>query len=218
MFSSCKRLKNLAATFPKVTSAYSLCSYCDKLETISLSLPEVTNFSYAFEACPMLKDVYLDLDKLQSVSAPFGSVGNSTKNLESVTLNAPLLKSVSNMFEGKKKLTSFKGDLSSLTSGYAMFSGCNKLTSFDAELPSLSTADSMFSGCNLDAESCAKIFGSLPKYTSGSHKMDIRVQVSAVDTIEEVLGLRKGEIDKTATVWRPYIAKGWTFYISISND
>ena len=50
----------------------------------------------------------------------------------------------SHMFRGCSELTSFTSDLSSLTDGYCMFYNCDKLTSFDADLSSLTDAYQMF--------------------------------------------------------------------------
>lgn len=59
---------------------------------------------------------------------------------------APVLENGANMFEASS-ITSFKGDLPSLTDGSMMFNGCTALTSFSGDLSSLAEADNMFSGC-----------------------------------------------------------------------
>ena len=51
------------------------------------------------------------------------------------------------MFKNCTNLTSFNGDLSSLTDGGAMFIGCTALTSFSEDLSNLSESTSMFDGC-----------------------------------------------------------------------
>ena len=48
------------------------------------------------------------------------------------------------MFSGCTNLTSFNGDLPSLTTANSMFSGCTNLTSFNGDLSSLTSGDRMF--------------------------------------------------------------------------
>lgn len=44
-------------------------------------------------------------------------------------------------------LTSWVGDLNSLTNSYSMFRDCTNLTSFNAKMPSLTDGVSMFVSC-----------------------------------------------------------------------
>ena len=68
------------------------------------------------------------------------------------------------MFNGCKYLTSFKGDLSSLTNGTYMFNNCKYLTSFKGDLSSLTDSSYMFYQC-----SSLKLFNSdLSSLTNGS--------------------------------------------------
>ena len=65
------------------------------------------------------------------------------------------------MFNGCTELTTFIGDLSSLTDGSTMFNGCAELTTFIGDLSSLTNGNSMFSGTNLSLESIECIADSI---------------------------------------------------------
>ena len=92
---------------------------------------------------------------------------------------------------GCSTLTSFCGDLSSVTDGSGMFENCTNLTSFCGDLSSLTVGARMFYNCILDAESLECIAETIPTVTSGS--IDIGASTNATD---EVIATIKG--------------KGWT--------
>jgi hypothetical protein len=70
------------------------------------------------------------------------------------------------MFYGCTALTSFTGDLSSLTAARSMFAHCYNLTSFNSSLSKITDGTDMFINCKLNAASVKNIINSLPS-TSG---------------------------------------------------
>ncbi len=107
------------------------------------------------------------------------------------------------MFWGCEHLTSFDGDLSSLTNGNNMFYASTALTTFKSDLSSLEFGYHMFGGsswsnCNLSTESVKQILESIPTYPSGNqtaHLLDIGMNVSAIDTFNEITGASLSESD-----------------------
>ena len=98
------------------------------------------------------------------------------------------------LFRGQN-ITSFKGDLSSLTNGYEMFDSCYELTSFDANLSSLNDAFRMFSNSKLDGASVRKILTTIPTYTDdGSHRLSIGVSEEGKQVLKELTGGSEGTI------------------------
>ena len=69
---------------------------------------------------------------------------SSCTNLTSFNGDLPSLTNANNMFSGCTNLTSFNGDLFSLTNGTYMFQSCKKLKSFNSDLSSLTSGDRMF--------------------------------------------------------------------------
>lgn len=89
-------------------------------------------------------------------------------------IDLPKLADGAGMFSGCSKLTSFSGDLSSLTDGGGMFQN-SALTSFYNDLPSLTDAEYMFTGCTSltsfqgdlsSLEDGARMFYQCPRLTS----------------------------------------------------
>lgn len=101
------------------------------------------------------------------------------------------------MFYGSS-ITSFTGDLPSLTTGTFMFYSCSNLTSFTGDLSSLTTGTDMFLGCKLDLTSVNLIANSLPTLTSGSHPITIGVDSTQVTQAQQDAA--------NATL----VSKGWT--------
>ena len=85
------------------------------------------------------------------------------------------------MFYNSLSLTSYCGDLSSLTNGQEMFSYCSKLESFCGDLSSLTDGTSMFHGCKLDAESLECIAETLPTIANNSSSISIGYNCPAAD-------------------------------------
>ena len=81
------------------------------------------------------------------------------------------------MFSGCTNLTSFNGDLSSLTNGTNMFSGCTNLTSFNGDLSSLTNGSGMFSGCKLDKDSVIRIITCLRESNTCSSSQQLTIGV-----------------------------------------
>ena len=117
------------------------------------------------------------------------------------------------MFYQCSNLTSFNGDLSSLTDGLNMFMGCNNLTSFNGDLSSLTGGENMFYPCKLDAASVERILTTIPEYTDGSsHKLTMTVQSGeAAAKFGEITGTTPTSYQKSVNF------KGWTIQVNTKN-
>jgi hypothetical protein len=118
-----------------------------------------------------------------------------TGDLSSLTIG-------SNMFNNCSKLTTFNSDLSSLTDGEYMFCWCSKLTSFSSNLSSLTDGNRMFHVCSLDAPSIKNIGLTINKNVTNNPRFDIGMDIT-IENDEQVkkdLGLIKH--------------KGWNLWIN----
>ena len=102
------------------------------------------------------------------------------------------------LFEGMT-LTTFIGDLSSLTDGRRMFYYCDALTTFIGDLSSLENGEGMFEGTQLPVESVEIIVDTLPEITN-SATMTIRIQTPPSSTTE---------LTAYMTAMTPIVDKGW---------
>jgi hypothetical protein len=107
------------------------------------------------------------------------------------------------MFQGCTSLTTFIGDLSSLTDGTSMFQGCTSLETFIGDLGSLTEGENMFTGCKLDAESVECILDTIP--VSDSAYMSLGCNAEGFAKAIEITG---AEVADDATSFAP-IFKEW---------
>jgi hypothetical protein len=106
------------------------------------------------------------------------------------------------MFRDCHKLTSFNGDLTSLTDGVSMFYYCTALTSFNGDLSSLTDGSYMFTECKLDTTSVQNIAD-----TINTHNGIIHISISDITP----------NTDK-ATAFNTIASKGWTVYVNGSSS
>jgi hypothetical protein len=69
----------------------------------------------------------------------------------------------------------------------------------------------MFDGCNLDSASIENIFSSIPTYTTGSHVLDVVVQQSGANKIQEITGVTPSQ------TWQTTNYKGWEISFKIKS-
>ena len=111
------------------------------------------------------------------------------------------------MFSGTA-LTSFSGDLSSLTNGSNMFSRCSNLTSFSGDLSSLTNGSSMFNSTKLDAPSLANIIHTINTPTTNK---SIKIGLGIDNTDEARQALAEAIWCKDwAEVNQEFSDKNWT--------
>lgn len=132
-----------------------------------------------------------------------GFYANDASDLTSWVGDMPNLKTAYNsgnggLFEGMT-LTTFIGDLSSLTDGRRMFYYCDALTTFIGDLSSLENGEGMFEGTQLPVESVEIIVDTLPEITN-SATMTIRIQTPPSSTTE---------LTAYMTAMTPIVDKGW---------
>lgn len=104
------------------------------------------------------------------------------------------------LFDNASSLTTFIGDLSSLTNGKRMFYGCTALTTFIGDLSSLSDGSNMFFDTNLSVESVEIIADTLPEITN-SAVMTIKHRTPPSSTTE---------LTAYMTAMTPIVDKGWS--------
>lgn len=89
-----------------------------------------------------------------------------------VIYDAATATGVGSFGRNKPYLKTFTADLPFVTDDcYAAFRDAYNLTKFYGKLPALSYGSYFFQGRKLDAKSIKIVLGSIPKYTSGSHKL-----------------------------------------------
>lgn len=93
-----------------------------------------------------------------------------------------------------------RGDWSGVLNGTWMFGSANKKTLMNVEMvfPKLQSGDAMFYYAMLNKESVLRILGSIPSYTSGTHKLTIGIHVDHEFDEEVEAAIADAE------------AKGWT--------
>lgn len=106
------------------------------------------------------------------------------------------------MFDDNSSLTTFIGDLSSLTDGHKMFYYCIALTTFIGDLSSLTDGDRMFGETQLSVESVEIIADTLPEITN-SATMTIFLHTPPSSTTE---------LTAYMTAMSPIVDKGWNLY------
>lgn len=99
-------------------------------------------------------------------------------------------------------MTTFIGDLSSLTNGKRMFYGSIALTTFIGDLSSLENGEGMFVYTQLTVESVEIIADTLPEITN-SAMMAITLQTPPSSTTE---------LTAYMTAMTPIVDKGWELY------
>ena len=134
------------------------------------------------------------------------------------------------MFNNCKSLTSFNGDLSSLTKGSYMFAHCDFLTSFNGDLSSLTNGSYMFDTCS----ELKSFNGDLSSLTNGIGMFSYGVldtdSVECIaDTINDVTGLEvNAEVTKRIDIkignttpndeedaaFKQMQDKGWSVYVN----
>jgi hypothetical protein len=114
------------------------------------------------------------------------------------------------MFQSCSNLTSFNGDLSSLTHGFGMFDSCSKLTSFTSNLSKLTNGYKMFSGCKLGTASIQHIASTIKDVTdltSGDYTHNTVYKYIYIGTPTPL------DSDKIAAL-EAIQAKGWTVLVN----
>ena len=108
------------------------------------------------------------LEKLKVGEQMFGY-----SKLEQWDVNMPLLWNGDTMFYNCSNLTTFKSDLTSLTSAWNMFNGCSLLNEVEiTSLENLTDGSNMFKNCNLSYSSFVDILSKLPN-NGGNRTIDI---------------------------------------------
>ena len=96
-----------------------------------------------------------------------------------------------------------RGDWSGVENGMWMFGAGHKRALYNVEMvfPKLHTGDAMFEGAILNKESVLRILGSIPSYTSGTHKLTMGIHVDHQTDDEVLAAIENAE------------AKGWTLTV-----
>lgn len=103
------------------------------------------------------------------------------------------------LFARNENLSTFIGDLSSLTDGRRMFYECNALTTFIGDLSSLENGMGMFNDTQLSVESVEIIADTLPEITnSATITVDFQTPPSSTT-----------ELTAYMTAMTPIVDKGW---------
>lgn len=155
MFSRCTALTSFTSNLTNLSVGDFMFYGCTALTSFNTSLPNLTGGAAMFWNCTKLASWNQPLPKLTRGSYQvygFGFLGLSSEYI--------------GMFYGCTALTSFTGDLSSLTAARAMFAHCYNLTSFNSSLSKITDGTDMFINCKLNAASVKNIINSLPS-TSG---------------------------------------------------
>lgn len=145
-----------------------------KAETFYIYLPNATSFSWSFFNNRIIKKAEIYAPKVNNIDAMF----RWCTNLEEVTGYAP-----------------------NITSLYLVVSDDTKLKKWTIELPKLKKGEDGFRRSILDKESTLIILGSIPTYTSGTHKLPIGIHVDHQADTDVLSAIANAE------------TKGWTLTV-----
>ena len=125
--------------------------------TISLVTPKLVDGKYMFANTSI---AYLSLSN-QSLSLPYASLSNALGMFENVTLLQGVKPEVSS-----GEMFTLGIDVTGVANGESMFNHCTSLTSFRGDLKSLKTGYNMFCKCKIDRESLAYIADNIRDVTT----------------------------------------------------
>ena len=217
MFYKCNKLETFYAKLGELAYGDGMFSGCSNLETVSSGdgnmFNKLIDGQYMFCECSSLSGFEHDLPKLTNGSHMF-----SFSNITSFYGNLSSLTDGNSMFKNCYNLEKFSNDtgethLSKLTNGNEMFYCCTSLSTFYGNLSSLVTGDGMFVGCNLNSESVENILKTIPSTNSGS--LTISMDESGCRKAVEMVSLTSGTIPTyTNGGGLGVVYKNWKLYLT----
>lgn len=221
MFYKCSNLETFYGDLGVITSGRHMFSGCSKLRSVSSTNPMFGQLLYGkemFNGCSSLIAFEYNLGKLtegdgmfsgcSSLSFFYGEMGSLTSG--------------ANMFENCYNLEKFSNDagethLAKLSNGYKMFYGCSSLTTFYGNLSSLTGGYEMFTDCKLDSDSVQQILTTIPPSVNNAELM-LSMNESGCSKAVELMNLTSGTIPSVRTGSGLNVTyKGWNVFLTNGN-
>ena len=194
MFSGCSKLRSVSSTnsmFVQLLYGREMFNGCSSLNAFNYNLGKLTEGDGMFKGCSSLSFFYGEMSSLTSGASMF----ENCTNLEKFENNAG------------------ETHLAKLSNGYRMFYGCSSLTSFYGNLSSLSTGDEMFTGCKLDSDSVETILKTISSANSGY--LTISMDESGCRKAAEMMSLTSGTIPTyTSSGGLDVVYKNWKLLLT----